>query len=175
MRLQIILNTVSQRIHGTSATVTTEATATGNLITYISAPNCHECYKSSPMISKSEAESDAIYRFLRHKTNVLGYSILDLNYPTLANLVSEINKFNEEINELLQCATKAATMMQQVHKDINQMYQTLKQQIPQQQIADLDVLVQDLLSCTETYSMAADHGIDAFRQNKVLTYQPNSS
>jgi hypothetical protein len=64
------------------------------------------------MIRKDEAEADAIYRYRRYQTNIVGYNIVDLNYPTLAKLVCEINKYNEEVNELLLCATNAATMIQ---------------------------------------------------------------
>jgi hypothetical protein len=110
--LKIILDAVVQKIHGTSPTITTEATESGNFITYISARNCNECYKSPPMIRKDEAEADAIYRYRRYQTNIVGYNIVDLNYPTLAKLVCEINKYNEEVNELLLCATNAATMIQ---------------------------------------------------------------
>jgi hypothetical protein len=168
-RLKIILNTVVQKIHGASAVLTSETTVTGNFITHISGPNCSEYYRSSAIISESEAEADAIYRFLRYRTNILGYNIVDINYPTLANLVSDINKFNEEINEFLLCATKAANLIHQVHKDINKMYQDLIQQIPLAEIPELTTPVEDLLNCTQTYSIAADQGINAFRQSKVLT------
>lgn len=160
---------MSQAIYGTPATITSEVTSTSNFITYISAKGHNDCYKSPPMVTKAEAETDAIYRYLRHKTNVLGYNIVDLNYGTLVTLVSEINKYNEELSELLLCARKAATMIQQVHKDMTKMYEDLLQDIHHEQILQLDILVQNLLASTETYSTAADHGLNAFKQNKVFT------
>ena len=104
---------------------------------------------------------------LRHKTNVLGYNIVDINYSTLAKLVSEINKYNEEVNELLLCASKAATMIEQVHKDIRKIHRDFLQKIRYSNIIELTTLLNNLLISTETYSKAAKHGLQIFRQNKV--------
>jgi len=119
------------------------------------------------MTTQTEAEADAIYRFLRHKTNVLGYSVIDIDYSTLARLVSEINKYNEETNELLLCASKAATMIQQVHKDISKMYTDFLKQIPCDEIMEVQISVNNRLISTEAYYMAAKHGLHIFKQNKV--------
>ncbi|CAD6249987.1 unnamed protein product [Miscanthus lutarioriparius] len=60
-----------------------------------------------------EAEAVSICRFLRPATHVLGYSVVDQNYPTLAKLVSEMNRYNEQIAELQTCADKAVGMLKQ--------------------------------------------------------------
>jgi hypothetical protein len=166
-RLQIILNVVAHKIYGTSTTINTEATSNGNFITYISNQKFSDHHKSVPMVTQAEAETDAIYRFLRHKTNVLGYNIVDINYSTLVKLVSEINKYNEEVNELLLCASKAATKIEQVHKDISKIHRDFLQKIRYGNIIELTTLLNNLLISTETYSKAAKHGLQIFRQNKV--------
>lgn len=124
-RLKVILSAVVQHLNGAPPTVTSEITSTGNVMTYISGNNFEKSYKSAPMVPTDEAEATAIYKFLRHKTNVLGYNIVDLNYPTLVNVVSQIDKYNQEVNELLLCARKAAVMIQNVHRSISKAYENL--------------------------------------------------
>lgn len=127
-RLRTILHAVVKKDHGKPPTIETQPATDGNFITYISAKDLHQEYRSAGIPTKHEAETDAIYQFLRGKTNILGCNIVDTNYPTLVRIVSEINKQNTEINELLLCSTKAATMIHQVHKDIEQMHKDLIQQ-----------------------------------------------
>lgn len=80
-RLKTIFAAVLQEVHAAVPTIATQATLEGNFITCISGNNFHHEYRSAATIGLHEAEADSIYQFLRHRTNVLGYNIVDLNYP----------------------------------------------------------------------------------------------
>lgn len=61
-----------------------------------------------PLKTGPTIEAITIYESLRYITNVLGYRIIDINHPTLAAIVSTINKYNEDIL-LLQSAVNSIT------------------------------------------------------------------
>ena len=54
---------------------------------------------------------------------MLGYSVVDQNYPTLAKLVSEMNRYNEQIAELQTCADKAVGMVHRAHESIKDVHE----------------------------------------------------
>lgn len=68
--------------------------------THITGTTFRHGYTSTGSTTKFEAEADAIYRHLRGSTNVQGYNIVDRNCPTLARLMSELNSYSEQVNEL---------------------------------------------------------------------------
>lgn len=108
-----------------------------------------------------------MYQFLRRLTNVLGYNIMDSNHSVLINLVSEINMFNEQISDLDFCSQKATTMINEVYKDIRDMYEELKKHSPDQDIAQLDGLVENLIKSMETCRSATAQASDAYQQDTV--------
>jgi len=85
----------------------TRATVDGSFCTCIKGSTFRRKYSPTKTMTLFEAEVVAICRFLRPATHVLGYSVVDQNYPTLAKLVSEMNKYNEQMAELQTCADKA--------------------------------------------------------------------
>jgi len=93
VHLRAILDVIVKKFHKTTVSVTTATTADGNLCTTIDGTTFRRRYKPAKPMLLFEAEAVAICRFVRPVTHVLGYSIVDANYPTLARLVSEMNNY----------------------------------------------------------------------------------
>lgn len=60
-------------------------------------------YNEVPLPNAATAETLAICHSLKYITNVLGYQIIDINYPTLAALVSAVNQHNAVMNGFEYC------------------------------------------------------------------------
>lgn len=75
----------------------------------------HGGYKKSAV----EQESSAICFSLKHITHIIGYSIVDLNYPTLSTLIQHIDTWNSQINLLHFRAGYALTETQAIHEGLS--------------------------------------------------------
>lgn len=68
-------------------------------------------------------EAAAIFYWLKQICNVQGYRIIDLNYPTLAEIVTSIDKWNEQINVLDFLADFMVQETRSIRKEIVKAYQ----------------------------------------------------
>lgn len=115
-RLRTIHTIATEHVYGAEAIVTTPETPQGGFETYITIGDYIHKYREIPMKTASTIETIAIYHSLRYITNVLGFRIIDLNYPTLAMLMSAIHKGNSDIILLQSCVNAIITHSQNIYE-----------------------------------------------------------
>lgn len=93
--------------------------------TYITIGNFTRRYYGCHEKNAAGVEAAAIFYSLKHVTNVLGYRIIDLNYPTLATMVADLNRWNAEINMLQLLAMFMMNQTNQMYDDITTAYEPL--------------------------------------------------
>ena len=170
VHLRAILDVIVKKFHKTTVSVTTATTADGNLCTTIDGTTFRRRYKPAKPMLLFEAEAVAICRFVRPVTHVLGYSIVDANYPTLARLVySEMNRYSEEVAELQTCVDKAVGMMHRARESIKDVHEMLTLQAPREDIEDLNDSVGELLTSIKGHCTTVDRALAAFRHYEVRT------
>lgn len=91
--------------------ISTRATENGGFSTTIRGSGFKRVYVPIKTMTMFDAEAVGICRFVRSATHVLGYSVVDSNYPVLARLVSDMNTYSEELAELQTYADKAVGMI----------------------------------------------------------------
>lgn len=164
VHLRAILGVITRRFHKIPVSVHTRQATNGSFHTSIKGDDEFERkYKATKTMTLFEVEAVAICRFLRPATNVLGYSVVDQNYPILARLVSDMNRFGEQMAELQICVAKAGGMVHRAHESIKDVHEILKLQVPPQDIQALNALVDGLLAIIEGYCTAMDRAVAAFR------------
>ena len=87
---------------------------------------------------------------------MLGYSVVDQNYPSLARLVTDMNKYNEQLVELRICADKAVGMVHSARETIKDVHEMLTLQVPPEEIKELSSSVGELLICMEGHWTAVN-------------------
>lgn len=113
-------------------------------------------------------EAAAIYYSLKRISNVQGYKIVDLNYPTLAKLVSDINRWNVEINILDMSIILAMTQAGQMYQKIDSAHQGLDLQIlHNNQSQHLGEVIGKLLETLDQYCTEMNMLSQDFKDCKV--------
>ncbi|CAD6220795.1 unnamed protein product [Miscanthus lutarioriparius] len=97
-RLKVIFNSAVDKIHRTKHLIETLKRQENRFETYITIGNFTLRYYGDHEKTATAMEAAAIYYSLKHITNVQGYKIVDLNFTTLAKLVSDIDTWNARIN-----------------------------------------------------------------------------
>jgi hypothetical protein len=97
-RLKVIFSATIDRIHRTKPLVETLERQENKFETYITIGNFTRRYFGDHEKTATAMEAAAIYYSLKHITNVQGYRIIDLNFATLARLVTDIDAWNARIN-----------------------------------------------------------------------------
>ncbi|XP_021306014.1 uncharacterized protein LOC110431324 isoform X3 [Sorghum bicolor] len=116
-RLRVIHAAVSKAVYKAQSIITTVETAAGQFEAFMTRQSLIQKYNDLPQTTPASIETLAIYYSLKQITNVLGYQIVDLNHPTLAELIASINNLSVHMS-LLQCCVSY------VREDINQIYET---------------------------------------------------
>jgi len=116
-RLRVIHAAVSKAVYKAQSIITTVETAAGQFEPFMTRQSLIQKYNDLPQTTPASIETLAIYYSLKQITNVLGYQIVDLNHPTLAELIASINNLSVHMS-LLQCCVSY------VREDINQIYET---------------------------------------------------
>jgi hypothetical protein len=98
---------------------------------------------------------------------VLGYSVVDQNYPILAKLVSELNKYNEQMAELRTCVDKAVGMVQNAPGRIGDARKMLTLQAPGENTEGLLGSVTELLTCMQAHWKVVDQAFAVFKHAEV--------
>jgi hypothetical protein len=115
-RLKTIHVAATRYAYGSEAAVTTMETPEATFETYITIKNQTYWYNEMPLKTAPTIEAIAIYESLRYITNVLGYRIIDINYPTLAAMVSAINKYNKDILLLHSCVNSITGYIESMYE-----------------------------------------------------------
>lgn len=108
-RLRTIHSIATKKIYGVEATITAAETSEGRFEAFMTVGKIKRRYIEMPLKSATAIETIATYHSLKYITNVLGYKIIDVNYPTLSQLVSAINKQNEDTALLQDCVQHQST------------------------------------------------------------------
>lgn len=169
MHLRTILNVIVGKFDGTMVSISTRERTDGSIRTRIKGSTFYREYIPTKTMTLFEAEAVAICRFLRSMTHVLGYSVVDQNYPSLARLVADMNGYNERMAELRTCVDKAVGMIHSTHESIKDVHEMLTLQVPREEIEELSSSVGDLLSCIEGHWTAVNQVFTAFKQDEVCT------
>lgn len=115
-----------------------------------------------------DAEAAAIYRLLRHATNILGYTIVDRNHQTLQQIVQEINRYNTEINDLQICTEKASHLTTWICDEITESHHRFLHHAPAPTIPDLTGALEQLLETFPKHCAAAASAYTQFIKAKVI-------
>lgn len=167
--LKTILHAAATRVHDGTVAISVQQTTDEYFQADISGPDFRNKFKSIKALTPSEAETNSIYQFLRHITNVLGYNIMDTNHGTLINLVSEINLLNEQLSGLQLCSRKAARMINQVHEQIKNMHQEVIKHTTNPHMTEFSYTLNNFISSLQICHDAANEASTNFKQNKVYT------
>jgi len=111
---------VTKAVYKTEGIITTTETRTGKFEAYMTLQNSTRKYDEAPQKTPASIEASAIYYFLRQITNVLGYQIVDLNYPTLAQVMTDLNNLSLHMSVSQCCASNVITDMDQIHRTIHE-------------------------------------------------------
>jgi tryptophanyl-tRNA synthetase len=87
-------------VHKTETTITTAETSTGQFEAFVTMQNKTHKYNDVPYKNEASVKAAAIYYSLKQMTNILGYQIIDLNYPILSQLVTATNDLTIHIGLL---------------------------------------------------------------------------
>lgn len=117
-RLRVIYTVVAEKIYGMKPSIYTRPAKEGRFQTYVTIGHFTRRFNGVHHHDPVAMEADAIYYSLRYITNVVGYRIIDLNYPVLATLLSHINTWNAQINALYLSNSSAAAQMDQTYETI---------------------------------------------------------
>jgi len=93
--------------------------------TYVTIGNFTRKYSGGHEKSAASMEADAIFYSLKHISNVLGYRVIDLNYPTLELMVADIDTWNRQINRLQFLQTLIVNQTKQFYEQIEESYQEI--------------------------------------------------
>lgn len=115
-RLKVIHAVATKRIYGAEAVITTTETPEGKFETFMTIGKVTRKYCEVPLRTAATIETIAIYQSLRYITNVLGYRIIDLNYPTLSKLMSDLNKQSTHMTLLQCCVSNAEEHVEQLYE-----------------------------------------------------------
>lgn len=83
-------------------------------------------YNEIPLKTPATIETIAICHSLKYIANVLGYRIMDLNYPVLATLIQTINRHNADINVLQHYVSSITNQTRQIQHDFHQINQRFR-------------------------------------------------
>lgn len=106
-RLKAIHAFATHQVYGNKAVFTTTETNRSKFETFMTIGKVTRRYCQVPLPTAATVETDAICHSLKYLTNFLGYKIIDLNYPTLARLVPDLNRQSTQMT-LLQCRVSNA-------------------------------------------------------------------
>lgn len=115
-RLQTIHSAATKVIYGQEASVTTSETADNKFEGYMSVGKTIHRFNEIPLRSPASIQMLIIMYSLRYISNILGYKILDFNFPTLADLTSAINKCNADMNILHTIVLAMAEYIEQIYE-----------------------------------------------------------
>ena len=85
-----------------------------------------------PHQNAASVEAAAIYYSLKQMTNLLGYQIIDMNYPILSEVITAINNLSLQVG-LQQCCVSYITA------DITQIYESLGHLLNDYSMAAYDI------------------------------------
>lgn len=118
-RLKVIFNTTVDRIYKTKLIVETLKRQENRFETYITIGNFTRRYYGEHEKTTTAMEAAAIYYSLKHITNV---RVIDLNFPTLARLVSDINRWNAQISMFQLFNNFCLKQTKKIYEDIAHAY-----------------------------------------------------
>jgi predicted ATPase len=113
-------------------------------------------------------EALTIYYSLKQISNVLGYQIVDLNYPVLSRVVTSLNNLSVHIGLLQSCASYVTADIGQVYEGFNRLlneYTMASDTI--ESISYLDNAVAELDNTMKSYYDNISNSADEFTSSKV--------
>lgn len=114
-RLKVIHAVATKQVYGSEAIITTTETTEGKYEAFLTIGKVTRKFNEIPLPTPATIEAIVIYQSLRYITNVLGYKIVDLNYPTLSSLISAINKQTTQMSLLQCCASDIQEYTEQLY------------------------------------------------------------
>lgn len=120
-RLKTIFSCVIQRVHRTAPIIETVATPDHHFETLhnrLTVGNFTRRYYGAHEKNSAGIEAAAIFYSLKHISNVLGFRIIDLNYPTLAKMTIHIDKWNA-------CTNMLQLIIKYMVNETNELYQQI--------------------------------------------------
>lgn len=102
-RLQIIHAIVTKTVYTAKATVTSIETSPDKFKGFMTIADSTLSYNCLPQKNAASVQALTIYYCLKQITNVLGYQIIDLNYPILAQLITSLSTLTLHIGLLEEC------------------------------------------------------------------------
>lgn len=168
-RLKTIHAAVTKHVYGAEAIITTPETSEGKYETYITVANHTHRYNEIPMKTAATIETMAIYQSLRYITNVLGYKIVDLNYPTLSMLVSTINKHNADIILLQTCVSAISGHTETMYEGFIHLQDEFNMiTTDDEDIQHIHTLMDQMMTYIENYRSSITDLFHQFMDSKVI-------
>lgn len=171
--LKKILNAVVYHVYCGPPNIETYITANKAFCTRISGPQFKHRYISANATSAMEAEASGIYRFLKHMTNVKGYTIVDRDYPSLFRMICMIADYDTELGGLHVCATKAIKIIDEVKEHIENMQKSVISKWYHKGSKKLTTRLRACLKLATKYHTAVHGALRTFDYYKVCTSVPN--
>lgn len=162
-----ILSIVTQKIYGAEPQKRTEVVDSTEYVTHITGPGFKYKYTSTDASTADKTEAKAIYYFLKHVTNVLGYTIVDENYSSLAAVLPEIDWFNAQINQLQLCAEDAVALTHWIHTGLQQNHDQTVIQITDNNLAYIASSAAEIITTVKNQCIIADQALHLFKEQKV--------
>jgi hypothetical protein len=171
--LRDILSAVVYHVYHGPPNIETYITADKAFCTAISGPQFRHRYISANATSAMEAEASAIYRFLKHMTNVKGYTIVDRHYPSLFRMICMIANYGTELDGLRVCATKAIKIIDDVKEHIEDMQKNVISKWYHGSSRNPTARLRACLRLATKYRTTVHAALRTFDYYKVCTSVPN--
>jgi len=165
-RLKVIYTVATQAVYKAEATITAIETSTDQFEASVNIQGSTHKYSDVTYTNAASVEAAAIYYSLKHITNILGYQIVDLNYPTLAQLIVSINSLSLHIGLLQCCVSYATADMSQIYESMGHLlneYSMTADDIPNTKYLDdaMKELDDTITNFHKSINSSADHFIDS--------------
>lgn len=117
-RLKIIYAIVTKTIYNAEGIITSTETSPGHFEAFMTIHGTTLKYNDLPQKYAASIEALAIYYSLKQMTNVLGYQIIDLNYPVLSQVWASISNLSLHIGLLEECVLDITTNISSVYTEL---------------------------------------------------------